>query len=282
MYWPILDGQAISSIGHNSGSDYGTLVTTPLAGADQKGLWSPLGGTAEAVGCFWVYIGDLDSSGGSLGILEGLVDIGFDPAGGTNYSVLVPDIYCTTPGAGQDRGTPFWTFWPMPLPQGGTLAARWQANIAEKTARVYVHTASFGWPSPFNLQHCVAYGMTSIGSTGTTIDPGGTADTQGAWVQIAGSTTRPIRWLNAVHHLANATAQNCGWKISIGVGGSGSEIQIIQNIISLGNVNTDQMRPTGRGYPICIPSASRLAVRASCSIVDASDRLFNIALYGVG
>jgi len=43
------------------------------------------------------------------------------------------------------------------------------------------------------------------------------------------------------------------------------------------------MQPPVLGpFPVAIPSGSRIAARAQCNISDATDRLFDVAVYGVG
>ena len=118
-------------------------------------------------------------------------------------------------------------------------------------------------------------------SEGTTIDPGGTADTKGNWTEITSSSPHDIDYLiffcgNNLNSVATAAT----WLIDIGTGAASSETAVVENIFqSIGSFEAEH--PIS--YPIYVPitSGTRIAVRAQCSITDATDRLIDVTILGV-
>ncbi len=278
MDWPLVNGQHLDALGEGSGATYGTQINASGI-PHNDGAWAQLGTVGVEAGGFYLYIGRLGSTGGPLNPFSGLIDIGYDPAGGTTYAVIVPDIYAATGGPG--RGPPWWMFWPIPLQEGATVAARWRASTTTKNAKVTLYPVSFGWSSPFRLQQALNYGTIGGSSTATQIDPGGTANTKGGWVQLTSSTSIPLRHLTIVTHQENAAGSNANWRVDIGAGASGSEIVIVPDLLLTALALNDNCYPAAKGFWRDIPSGTRLAVQAACSITDATDRLFKAALYGV-
>ena len=66
----------------------------------------------------------------------------------------------------------------------------------------------------------------------------------------------------------------------IGIGAAGSEKIVAADLTARSSSITDEVRPSFIALPVAIPAGSRIAVRAQCSITDATDHLFDIALYG--
>lgn len=278
MDWPLVNGQLVDAQGENSGANYGTQINASgFPNAD--GAWASLGTLAAEAGAFIVKVSRLTSGGGPITNFNGLIDIGVDPAGGTAYTTILPDLYAATGGPNR---VPAWTaFFPIALPAGGTLAARWRASTTNKVARVAVYPISFGWSSPFRLQQTFAFGTVPASSSATQVDPGGTANTKGSWVQMTSSTAIPIRHLTLITHQENVATTDCDWRVDVGVGAAGSETVVVPDLLRRGISLNDNLMPAATGVYLDIPQGTRLAVRAECSITDATDRLFKAALYGV-
>lgn len=115
------------------------------------------------------------------------------------------------------------------------------------------------------------------------MDPGGTIDTKGTYVQLSAATIAPIRFLNvSVGNRDNATMTTCVWRLDIAIGGAGSEQVIIPNLLFGVHASGDTIDPTTYSFPVDIPAGVRLAARTDCSINDATDRLIDVCTYGVG
>jgi hypothetical protein len=57
---------------------------------------------------------------------------------------------------------------------------------------------------------------------------------------------------------------------------------ILGNLAYVVDSGIDTPEPQYYGFPVSIPKGSRVAARAQCSINDATDRLIDITLIGLG
>jgi hypothetical protein len=70
--------------------------------------------------------------------------------------------------------------------------------------------------------------------------------------------------------------------MDVAIGASGSEKIILPNLFMTTHTTSDEIAPSVFGpYSVYIPSGTRLAVRAQCSITDATDRTFDAMIYGI-
>jgi hypothetical protein len=109
-----------------------------------------------------------------------LADIMIDPGGGTNWSVLIPNLAVgisgpvNYSGATQPAGVPLWLEFPLWIPAGASLGVRAQtADASNFTARVYIQTRG-GNRNPgawWCGQWVTALGIDAANSRGMTITP---------------------------------------------------------------------------------------------------------------
>lgn len=119
-----------------------------------------------------------------------LVDIGIDRAGGTSYSVLIPDLFAGWI-ASAFSSSKRWTF-PIWIPAGSTIGVRGQSiQAVNKTISVLV--AGFGATGePSNIwcgTKIYTYGINAASSGGTLVTPA-TGPTWGTWTNVGGVTSR--------------------------------------------------------------------------------------------
>lgn len=123
-----------------------------------------------------------------------LIDIGIDPAGGTSYTVLIPNLLCSCAGT-YAIGHGINYYFPLRIPAGATVAARGQRATAAGTFSIIVRL--FGKPErPEVVNYGVAvdaFGVNTATSGGTAITSGTTAE--GTYTQIGSATTVPYKWL---------------------------------------------------------------------------------------
>lgn len=177
----------------------GTAVATGTNGA--KGSWVSIisSGLSRPACGIWARI-ILVASSGQLG--KATCDIGIDYAGGTSFSVLVPDWLVGSAGDGITTG--HWAYFPLHIPAGATLGAR-VAHIRSTavTTRVLIVPSAFPlypW-STYPGQYATTFGVSGV--DGTTVTPGNSV--WGSWVQIGGATSRPYRWWILGHQSGTAT-----------------------------------------------------------------------------
>ena len=114
------------------------------------------------------------------------------------------------------------------------------------------------------------------------VEPGGTANTKGSYVEFAASTTFPIRRIILGSTVLSTSITNATWLVDVAVGASGSEQVIVPDIPFAAGANQDQADPAVIAFDVNIPAGSRIALRSQCSITDVNDRRINFALHGVG
>jgi hypothetical protein len=193
-------------------------------------------------------------------------------------------------------------FLPMNIPAGSRIAVRLQDNFGSSDIWVSGLLFSSGFYSTPAFVGATAYGPNTATSGGTSVDPGGTANTKSAWVQIAASTTYTHKGLMvAAIRPTPGTAVTASYTqlIDVGVGAAGSEQVLVSNYrmmcdTSSGGVATPYTAGSGTlsgfaalqpGYlpfiPCDLPAGVRLAIRHQSSSIQATDRTSAYAIYGL-
>ena len=205
-----------------------------------------------------------------------LTDIATAPQGGTQ-TVIIHNLH--TDGIFANIISSF--HFPISIPAQTQISARVQNSGGAAHVRLAGHLYSCGLADLSPFGKVVTYGASTSDSGGTEIDPGGTAGVKGSWVQITSSTTSPIvKMVIAIGGDSNSARVNTSWLFDLGIGSAGSE-QVVQNNIPL-VFNDAHILPRVIGpFSISIPAATRIAVRAQCTNADATDRLFDVVLYGI-
>jgi hypothetical protein len=229
---------------------------------------------ALADDCYGIYVSVPNSNFAR----DSLVDVAIG-AGGSEVVVL-SNLLASSPKSNIRHG-PHGLF-PIYIRRDTRVAARLQSSAASNTQEVWLTYLKVN-PFPRIYRTCETMGAATGDSGGTSIDPGGTINTKGAWTQMIASTSRRIRLLNLWLGNQNNTARTfCAWFIDIGVGGAGSEVVVWSDLRLDASANSDFIGSSliNNLLPVDIPAGSRVAIRAQCDINDATDRLFDAALYG--
>ena len=208
-----------------------------------------------------------------------LIDIGIGPAG--SEQVLVSNLLVSAGSIGGSTAGVSVRI-PLPIASGIRIAARAQATgtSASRFARVGVHLEGNTAPAGGTL---TTIGAATADSGGTPVDPGASDNTKGAWAQLTASAASALYGaFFAFGNQANTTRTDCNWLVDIGIGGAGSEQVILADIPVACNSTADSLAPILSAlYDISIPEGVRMAARASCTIVDATDRLLDVVMYAV-
>jgi hypothetical protein len=269
----LLDGQIADTAGENTSNSRGTTITAG-ATANTKGSYTQLIASTP-FDADWIEVeitwGSVPTGG------EILVDIAVGAAG-SEQDMISNLQYCDSSAYSFSR-----YLFPIRVSAGTRIAARSQCNTGSATIHVKVNLMGSGFISPFPLSRVTTYGANTSDSGGTSIDPGGVANTKGAYTEIAAATSDPIRGLFLAIGIQANTARTAGtWLVDIAVGAAGSEQIIIPNLGLVASGDTDLIMPSTIGIlPCSIPAGTRVAVRAQSTITDAADRLFDLIIYGV-
>jgi hypothetical protein len=212
---------------------------------------------------------------------DGLVDIGVGAAG--SEKVLIPNIIVfKSTGALYLANYMF----PVAIPKGTRVAIRWQASATGGRTDLRMTLGGVGFRPSASFSKVMAWGANLTDSGGTSIDPGGTVETLSAWQEILASTEADCRGLIiGIGNRSNIVRTGAHWhNFQIGVGAAGAEKTLLLiPQFSAANTGDDALYGNAHGLlPVDIPAGTRLAARVACSINDATDRLFDVVLYGMG
>lgn len=272
--WPLYDGQ-ITEVTSVTAASSRALLVSAHASANTKGSWTELiASTARPANSMLVEI----SQGGVTVPADLLLDLAIGASG--SEQIIIPDLTVSNGSSlHYTRMSPLHI--PLSIPAGTRIAARCQSSWTTDSLRVQVTLLSGGWNAPAPLAVMTAYGVNTADSGATSIEPGGTAHTKGSWVQITSSTTRDTRALIiGLGNQGNQSRSNQQWLLDIGTGAAASERVIIADQALTGSTNDDLVGPSHIGpIAVFIPAGTRIAARAQCSLTDATDRLFDLAIH---
>lgn len=173
--------------------------------------------------------------------------------------------------------------YPLPIifPAGSRIAVRAQCDV-EVSIGIGLSFYKGGEKS-CGFSGARGFGINLGNSSGTAVDPGSTANTKGAWVELVASTTVDING-GIIHtgHNDNLIVNTSTFimvDISIGTAGNEAAAIIISNHIAHANTNEGVMRSVP--FDVFIPAGSRISARLQCSDTDATDRIKSIAFVGL-
>jgi hypothetical protein len=251
----------------------GTAVTA-AATAHTKGAYAQIiASTAHAAKGFLVQLGNASAG------VDYSVDIAIGGAG--SEIIIVADLLAGSGTGSIARQGAY--FIPIPIPAGTRVSARCQATTLSSALRAKVHLLGDlpGGMEPFGK--CVRYGFVSATTQGTTIDPGATANTKGAWTQLVAATTYAIKalWFDT-SNLVQVTRTSADWLLDLGIGGAGAELVIAPNFhIEASTTDDTLVHGPSPLLPVSIPAGSRLSARCMSSLNTATVRNLAVAVYGL-
>lgn len=264
-------GGLVTASAFDSGDSLGSVVITSGGSAHTKGAWTELIAATEH-DANWIAISSNSHSVSTVG----LIDIGI---GAAAEQILIPDLFVIARNAG--GGFPPYLF-PVFIPKGSRITARWQNAAISATARVSVHlfggTLLSGGSGPSIVS---GYGATAS-SLGTNIDPGATANTWSAWTEMTAATDRDHRWLVLSGRYGDgAPAATVSHRVQIGIGAATEQVLVPDIPITVDTI-ADFAFSAVTAYPIFIPKGSRLTLRVRASVTADGDRDVWLRLYGAG
>ena len=261
----------------STGVPVGDEVTVAAdASANTKGLWTDLIAQTSIKADY------LNVMVRMVGTVDVLVDIAHGPAGAEQ--IVAANLCASPPGSsGGFPGSPYYEMLPVSIPPGSRIAARVQGSGASSFTSLTATILDAGEVPRESARRVETAGANTADSGGTSIDPGGSSGTKGAWAQMVAATE--MRWdavIVGLQNQLNAVRSSFSWAFDIGVGPPGGEVVVVPdiNVISL-TTNDALSRATFGPLPVRIPAGSRVAMRSRCTGTDATDRLFDAILYGL-
>lgn len=113
------------------------------------------------------------------------------------------------------------------------------------------------------------------------VDPGGTANTKGAYTQLSASTGIVYQVIMPIiHEIAHNTSGSVRWALDIATGAGGAEVVLIPDLRLKSNTTWLINGPASYTFLTYIAASTRIAARASCSVNTATLRLCNVGAVG--
>jgi hypothetical protein len=154
---------------------------------------------------------------------------------------------------------------PFRLKQGVRISFRCQSDYKNSKINMGILGLKYNTLSE-SFQSCDTMGTVTGSSRGTSVDPGGTADTYGSYTEIVSSTSRNYKSLLVFALPTYTSGLTCTRTVKIALGAAGSEIDIAQRCICGQNSIYDY---GVHSYPWVIPfnvkSGVRISAAAKCS-----------------
>ncbi len=266
-------------VGQAAATTLGTQVTGSGT-ANTKGSWTQIL-PALTFDAFYIYITALNTVASATDTSL-LLDVGIDPAGGTSYIVVVPNILFgfsfDVDQMRQDFAIPVY------MPTGSTVAARIQSVITSETTDVAFQVVG-GIPSdnPFPPVGLIVDYGTNTSDSGGVAGSNADANTKSAWVEITPATTHPHRGIGFAKQGNTDAMSSSNWFADIGIGSAGSEVVLIGDLYW----KTTTSEKVGGSFPpgglvaAQVPEGSRLAVRTQTEDTNVNSAI-DVALYGWG
>lgn len=209
---------------------------------------------------------------GGVASTTGLVDIAYTVGGGSEH-VIASNL-------GISSGTGFTTYsipLPVSIPQGATIRARYQRATVTLTMRCAVTLFSNTDAAP--RARTQTLGAVTGTTRGTQIDPGGSLNTKGSFVQLTAATDAPINWgLLWVGNMNNNARTDAQYVVDLYVG---TDLKVPNLQFSMEDTSDEPGQPYIGPFPMHIPVGSQVQVKAASTINDATDRLFDLIFYGI-
>lgn len=267
-------GSGFKSIVSNQDTPSTTPGTSITPGTGGKGSWATCL-SALSDECFLLAASAANGST-SAATRNTLMDIGYDPAGGTAFNVLIPDICCGN--AANVIGKPF--LFPIRVPAGASIGVRAHSQAAT-AFRAWL--TSYGKPTRPELVRSGRYAEAiGVGTApvGTLITPG-TSGAEGSWTSL-GTTAKRLWWWQIGAQLNDASTNSQVVLIDLAVGDASNKRIIIQNqvLYLLGTAENEVAFMSPTAY--CdVPAGSTLYGRMSSSIATL-DSNYNMVATGIG
>jgi hypothetical protein len=253
------------------------VTVTASGSTNTKGLYAELTGSS-AFACNKVRVVVQFPGDSAAGGYKFLLDIATGAA--LSEVVVVPNLMIDGQVITGSTLLCFAEFWiPLAIPAGTRISARCQCSVGSKTLSVMISLYAAG-DSP-GISTFTAYGINTGDSSGAQVDPGGSANTKGGYTELTASSSAVTQFLMLGVAMAGNTGPSTGrWYFDIATGAALSEVVLIPDIpVQIGGASPQfALLPHSHSFLTYIPAGTRIAVRASCSINDATDRLLDVAL----
>ena len=261
------------------GAAFGTLMATGDASAHTKGSVVAIIGSGIAQPAFLISI-DIFGPQVAGTDTSALLDIMYDPAGGTSWQVLIPNLLCGfIPVQSSGAVCSMHYEFPLYIPRGSSIGGRWQSIVASASQRPTVVVTLYGGTSKPGFwfgTKVTGIGTDTANSAGLDHAVGSTGAFS-SWVSIGGTSNPKMNFITmGVQGSAGTITQNY---VVMQYGFGSTKIQGAALRFGTATTETVIINPPHRGCYVDIPAGTQMQVRGAGS--DASVEDPSVALYGV-
>jgi hypothetical protein len=267
--------------GDTPASTYGVSVTLGLSSAE--GSWTQVASSANCaydVYGFLLWIGGTTTSAINH---ECTLDVGVDPAGGSSYTEVIPNLLCGK-STTLVTGNAFCRYFPLFIKAGSSIAVRGSTSYSGQPGGCRVRIMLFGKPSnPHQIragQYAEGIG-TVTSNSGVSFTP--VSGSEGSWASL-GTTTRSLWWAVLTFSISNGTIAAQYTNIDLAVGDGSNYDIIIENLPCFCYGTAEIIaQPSDMGHIRGhweIPAGATLYVRGRCSTTPATG--YNARVIGIG
>jgi hypothetical protein len=188
---------------------------------------------------------------------------------------IIPNLHTAGPTASSGQKAAEGYVLPCVITSGTRISARTQCNVGSSNFRLAITLISAGGVT--GISSFLNYGSNTSDSGAVSVDSGGTANVKGSYSELTSSTSAVIQWLMLHHsHGGNNTPTTTNWAIDLATGAAASEVVLMSDF----RVSSDDHAPQPVHFSLMtyIAASTRIAIRTSCGINDANDRLLDFAL----
>lgn len=230
--------------------DSGTYTVTTGSTTNVKSAWQQMIASTSATSAVMlilpqnIAVTSTDTSA--------LVEIGVGASG--SESVIVPNIAC---GGYTSASWPIYV--PIRVPSGSRVSFRAQSIQATKSVQCRVHLLSAlnGDRLPTSVD---TIGTSTATSTGIAL-----SGSSGTYVEVTSATTRDYQALCVVPSSSATAGNNGSWRLQLGVGAAGSEVEIgachAEQSSSSTVSNAGAYTPIWNVFSQFIPTGTRIAIK---------------------
>lgn len=171
---------------------------------------------------------------------------------------------------------------PCNIPAGTRIAARAASSRAVADSvniSILLFDGAFTQMEGASGIDNIGFSLSSM--SGTSLDPGATTNTKGAYSQLIASTTKDyLGFIASIDSLDAAGTGFPSWLVDIAVGSAGSELIIVPNLVCSRTQVASFPNPAPI-LPVSIPGGTRISARCQCTINTAGARNIGLTLYGI-
>lgn len=241
----------------------GTQVTPGASGAE--GNWTQIAASSDIAGDVEYLL--LGVSNGAINATQKdhLVDIGYDPAGGTSYTERISDVNAGASAVAGNGGR--WFQFPLFIPAGSSVAARVKGSASTaNTVRIFAQMwGDISHPDLWKRAgHYESVGIS--GSAGTTFTPG--TNSFGSWVDL-GALVQDCFWFQTGLGISSSTLNAEATRVQMAVG-NGTNYEVINDFIVQTGTSETIGSPIQSPCTRMVSAGSHLYVRGYCGGTPAS------------